>query len=174
MCKTDKSSQKVVGKTNNLSYIVVYPNNDRGIYKKYYICKFPHIHVLLIKWKRQTKGDDLHQLVMTKTIVSNPIPSFYVPTEVLPEPTNWNYELDQLLDNFGFQRELIGNSDYLIYTHPKTKMRVESNNLNMKDCYTIFPFGDSEYYNKSRKGSLVEVDTLSEVKHILAKHKIIK
>jgi hypothetical protein len=96
------------------------------------------------------------------------------PITQLDEPTNYDYELDNLLEENGFQREWIMDFDYLIYTHPKTKMRVELNNLNLKDCYSIFPYGDSEYYDKGRKGSLVNVDTLDEVKQFLAKHKIIK
>jgi hypothetical protein len=96
------------------------------------------------------------------------------PITGLDEPTNYDWELDNLLEDYGFERTWIEDFDYLIYTHPKTKMRVELNNLNLKDCYSIFPFGDSEYYDKGRKGSLVNVDTLHEVKQILAKQKISK
>ena len=92
----------------------------------------------------------------------------------IEEPTNYDYELDNLLENYGFQRILIGNEDYLIYKHPKTKIRVEFCNLNIKDMYCVFPFGEDEYYTNNSKGSLIEVDTLDEVKQILAKHKIIK
>ena len=90
------------------------------------------------------------------------------------EPTNYDYELDNLLEENGFERQLFMDFDYLVYIHPKTKMRIEFNNLNLKDCYSVFPFGDSEYYDKGRKGSLVNVDTLDEVKQILAKQKISK
>jgi hypothetical protein len=87
--------------------------------------------------------------------------------------TNWDEKLETLLSG-KFNKVLSWDLDYLYYEHPKTKMRVEFNNLNLKDCYSVFPFGDSEYYDKGRKGSLVNVDTLDEVKQILAKHKIIK
>ena len=100
--------------------------------------------------------------------------SSFSPTKMIDEPTNYDYELDNLLEDYGFQRELIGKEDYLIYKHPKTKIRVEFCNLNIKDMYWVFPFGEDEYYTNNSKGSLIEVDTLDEVKQILAKHKIIK
>ena len=90
---------------------------------------------------------------MDNTVVNcmNKMFSSFSPTKMIDEPTNYDYELDNLLEDYGFQRELIGKEDYLIYKHPKTKIRVEYS-----------------------KGSLIEVDTLDEVKQILAKHKIIK
>jgi len=60
--------------------------------------------------------------------------------------------------------------DYIGYIHPKTGFEIEYNTLNKKNCFTIFPFGRSEYYEKESKGSIVEVDTIDEVMDLLAKH----
>ena len=83
---------------------------------------------------------------------------------------NWDEKLETLLDE-KFNKVLSWDLDYVYYEHPKTKMKIEFNNL--KDCYSIFPYGDNEY-KIYITGSLVNVDTLQEVKQYLAKHKIIK
>ena len=81
---------------------------------------------------------------------------------------NWDEKLETLLGE-KFNKVLSWDLDYLYYEHPKTKMRVEFNNL--KNCYSVFPYGDKKYYIT---GGLVNVDTLDEVKQYLAKQKISK
>ena len=83
---------------------------------------------------------------------------------------NWNYELSELLQDHGFVRIYLMDDDYIGYIHPQTGFEVEYNTLNLKTCYTIFPYGRKEYYEKETKGSLLEVDTLDEVMDLLAKH----
>jgi len=83
---------------------------------------------------------------------------------------NWNYELSELLQDHGFEMIYLMDDDYIGYIHSQTGFEVEYNTLNPKTCYTIFPYGRSEYYEKETTGSLVEVDTLDEVMDELAKH----
>ena len=85
---------------------------------------------------------------------------------------NWNEKLETLLGE-KFNKVLSWDLDYVYYEHPKTKMKIEYNNL--KDYYSIFPYGDSEYYKfKKVNVCISNVDTLDEVKQYLAKQKIIK
>jgi hypothetical protein len=93
--------------------------------------------------------------------------------KVMEEPINYDYELHELVEN-DFEMIYLMDDNYIGYIHKKSGFEIEYNTLNLKNCYTIFPFGRGEYYEKESKGSLIEVDTLIEVKQILAKHKIIK
>jgi hypothetical protein len=85
------------------------------------------------------------------------------------EPINFDYELDDLIKRQDFRMFYL-MEDYIGYIHPKTGFEIEYNTLNKKNCFTIFPFGRSEYYEKETKGSIVEVDTIDEVMDLLAKH----
>jgi len=93
----------------------------------------------------------------------------YLTKYPVEEPINFDYELDDLVQRQDF-RMIYLMEDYIGYIHPKTGFEIEYNTLNKKNCFTIFPFGRSEYYEKETKGSIVEVDTIDEVMDLISQH----